>query len=121
MLNKLLEVINENESKAIVTIDKINNVDVEITECSIINHSMGLVYIYDYNVPDSDFAKYSEDLKNEFKLMHVQKTFWIQTKNITATPQILTFRKKEPPKFLNIDGEQSKTKVFECFERPMMC
>ena len=70
---------------------------------------------------DSDFAKYSEDLKNEFKLIHVQKAFWIQTKNITATPLILTFREKEPPKFLNIIGEQSKTKVFEYFERPMMC
>jgi len=117
----IIEVNNENESKAILTITKINNVDVEITECSNINQSMGLVYIYDYNVPDSDFVKYSEDLKNEFKLVHVQKAFWIETKNITATPLILTYREKEPPKFLNIIVEQSKTKVFDYFERPMMC
>ena len=109
----IIEVNNENESKAILTITKINNVDVEITECSNINQSMGLVYIYDYNVPDSDFAKYSEDLKNEFKLIHVQKAFWIQTKNITATPLILTFREKEPPKFpthfsCQMDSEQKK-------------
>ena len=117
----IIEVNNENESKAILTITKINNVDVEITECSNINQSMGLVYIYDYNVPDSDFEKYSEDLKNEFKLFHYQNAFWIKTKNITAMPPILTFREKETPKFLNIIGEQSKTKVFEYFERLMMC
>ena len=59
----IIEVNNENESKAILTITQINNVDVEITEYSNINQSKGLVYIYDYNVPDSDFTKYSEDLK----------------------------------------------------------
>jgi len=90
----IIEVNNENESKAILTITKINNVDVEITECSNINQSMGLVYIYDYNFPDSDFSKYSEDLKNEFKQIHVPKAFWIRTKNITATPLILAFREK---------------------------
>ena len=37
----ILKVNNENESKAILTITKINNVDVEITECSNINQSMG--------------------------------------------------------------------------------
>ena len=44
------EVNNEKESKAILTLTKINNVDDEITECPNINQSMGLVYISDYNV-----------------------------------------------------------------------
>jgi len=117
----IIEVNNEAQSKTILSIKKLNNVDVQITECTNINQSKGLVYIYDYNVPDSDFEEYSTDLKEAFNLVHVQKAFWIKTKNITATPLILTFREKEPPKFLNILGEKSKTKVYEYFERPMMC
>jgi len=33
----------------------------------------------------------------------------------------LTFREKEPTKFLNTLGEQAKTRVYEYFDRPMMC
>jgi len=54
-----------------------------------------MVYIYDYNVPDSGFEEYSTNLKNASNLVHVQKAFWIKNKNITATPLILTFREKK--------------------------
>merc|ERR1719259_523039 len=117
----IIEINTEGQSRNILSIEKLNNVDVRITECTNINQSKGLVYIYDYNVPDSDFKEYSTDLKKAFNLVHVQKAFWIKTKNNTATPLILTFREKEPPKFLNILGEQTKTKVYEYFDRPMMC
>jgi len=51
----VIEVHNETESKTILSIKKLNNVDVRITECTNITQSKGLVYIYDYNVPDSTF------------------------------------------------------------------
>jgi len=50
-----------------------------------------------------------------------KKAFWIKTKNVSATTLLMTFREKRPPKFLNILGEQSKTKVYEYFDRAMMC
>ena len=41
----IIEVNNEAQSKAILSITKLNNVDVQITECANINQSKGLVYI----------------------------------------------------------------------------
>ena len=41
----VVEVNNENESRAILTITQINGVEVEITECSNTNQSKGLLYI----------------------------------------------------------------------------
>merc|ERR1719259_1557505 len=68
----IIKVNNEDQSKAILSIQKLYNVDVQVTECTNINQSKGLVYIYDYNVPDSGFEEYSTNLKNAFNLVHVQ-------------------------------------------------
>ena len=53
-----------------------------------------MIYIKDYNT--KDFIEYSEELKREFNLLDVQKATWIETKNLTSTPLLLTFAEKEP-------------------------
>ena len=59
-----------------------------------IKQSNGLVYIHDYNIPDIDDN--DSELKKEHSLSVVQKATWIKTKNITSAPLLLTFKKKEP-------------------------
>ena len=74
---------------------------------------------HDYNIPVID--GYGSELKKEYNLMDVHKATGIKTKNITSTPLLLTFKEKEPPIFIEIPGEQAKTKVYEYSERPMNC
>ena len=50
-----------------------------------------------------------------------KKTTLITTKNISSTLILLNFKEKEPPRFIEITGEEAKTKIFEDFERPMRC
>ena len=68
-----------------------------------------LIYIHDYNIPDIE--DFGSELKKEFNLLDVKKATWIKTKNINSTPLLLTFKEKEPSRFIEIPGEQAKTKV----------
>ena len=70
-----------------------------------------MIYIHDYNI--LDIEDYGSELKLEFNLLNVQKSNLDKTKSITSTPLLLTFKEKEPPKFLEIPGDQTKTKVYE--------
>ena len=87
--------------------------------CDKVNQSQGLIYIHEYNIPDIE--EYGNELKKEYNVLDLKKATWIPTKNISSTPFLLTFKEKEPPRFIEILGEQAKTKVFEYFERPRSC
>ena len=87
--------------------------------CNKINQSQGLIDIHDYKI--LDFEDYGSELKKENNLLDVQKATLIKTKAITSTPPILTFKEKELPRFIEVPGEQVKTKVFDYYERPMSC
>ena len=53
----VIEVNKETQIITILSIKKLNNVDVCIAECASINQSKGLMYFYDHNLPDSGFEK----------------------------------------------------------------
>ena len=72
-----------------------------------------------FKIPDNE--DYCSELKKEYTLSDVFEATWITTKNITSTPLLLTFKEKEPPRFIKIPGEQAKTKVYEYCERPTIC
>ena len=91
----------------------------KIFACNKINQRKYPIYIHDYNIPDIDY--YDCEIKKECNLANVQKSTWIKTKNTTSTPVRLTFKEKEKPRFIEIPGEQAKTKVHELYERPMSC
>ena len=46
-------------------------VEVEIFACDKINQCKGLIYIYDYNIPDID--DYDSELKKQFNFIDVLK------------------------------------------------
>ena len=59
--------------------------------------------------------------RKSINLSDVQIATRIKTKNTTFTPLLLTFQDKEPPRFIETQGEQAKTEVYEYFERLMSC
>ena len=82
-----------------------------------VNQSKCIIYIHDYNIPDID--DYCSELKEEYNFSDVKKITWIKTKNITSTPLLMTFKDKEPLRFIEIPGEQAKTEAYDYFERPI--
>ena len=51
----------------------------------------------------------------------VQKSTSLKTKNLTPRPFLLTFEEKELPIFIEIPGEQAKTKANEFYENSISC
>ena len=56
----------------------------------------------------------------EYNLKDVQQATWIKPRNLSK-PVILTFKEKCLPEYIEIAGEQAKTKVYEYISSPMMC
>ena len=71
--------------------------------------SMGLIYIYEYDLVD--FDEFRADLMTEYNLKDVQQATWIKPRNPSSKPVILTFKEKCLPEYIEIAGEQAKTKV----------
>ena len=76
-------------------------------------------YIHYYN--NSDIDDYDSELKIEYNLSDVQKAPWIKNKKATSTQLLLTFKEKEPPRFIKIPRGQVKTKVYEYNEKLICC
>ena len=74
-------------------------------------------YIEEYN--RIDFAEYSKQLKIEFNLLDVQKATWIKTKNPKSTSLLISLKGKEPLRYLELIGEQTKSYVYEYNEKPI--
>ena len=100
----IIEISNEKENKILPTITSLSSpqlqerVKVETVACDKINHTQGLIYIHDYKI--TDIEKNSNELKKEYNLLDVKNATWITTKNISSTPIVLTFKEKEPPRFI---------------------
>ena len=115
----------EQESKILPTIKSLcssqfrERVEVKVFVYDKINQSEGLIYIHDYKISDID--DFGSELKKEYNLLDVKNAIWMIIKNTTSTPLLLTFKEKEPPRFIETPREQAKTKVYEFHERPMSC
>ena len=68
----VIEISNEKERKILPTITSLSSsqiqerVEVEIFPCDKVNQSQGMIYIYDYNIPD--IKDYGSELKKEYNL-----------------------------------------------------
>ena len=51
----------------------------------------------------------------------MQKATWSKSKDITSTPLLLTFKEKEPPRSIEIPGEQARNQVHEHYEQLISC
>ena len=69
----------------------------------------------------SNFEDYKTEIMKEFNVRDVQRATWIRSRSIIASPLLITFNSKQPPSTMNIIGEQTLTKVYEYFSKPMIC
>ena len=86
----------------------------ELLLCDKINHSEGVIYIHNYYIHDIDY--FCSELNKKYNLSDVQKATCIKTKNNTSTPLLLIWNENEPPIFIEIPGQQTKTKVYGYYE-----
>ena len=66
-----------------------------------------MINIHEYNPKGS--AEYSEHLKKGLQPIRRTKSDWIETEKLTSAHFSSTFKEKEPPRLLDIPGEQAKT------------
>ena len=83
------------------------------------NTYQGLVFIQEYDL--TDFDHFKTGLMQEYSLSDVVRASWIKPCNpLVAQPLLLTFR-QDLPEYIDIPGEQSRTKVYEYLQKPMIC
>ena len=104
----IIEISTEQQSNKMKSITRINDSSVTIIEY-FQNMSMGLIYVYEYYL--SEFEEFKTGLMADYNLKGVQQAFWIKPRNPISKPIILTFKEKTAPEYIEIAGEQAKTKV----------
>ena len=114
----VVEISEARDVEPLKNMNNVNGIPVVISEHPHFNHIQGLIFIYDYDL--SNFESFRTGLVEEFNLKEAIQATWIKPRNPLAKPLLITF-KQELPEFLNIPGEQSKTKVYEYIPRPMLC
>ena len=80
---------------------------------------MGLIYVYEYDL--DEFDEFRNGLIADYNLKDVQQVTWIKPRNPLSKPIILTFKEKQAPEYIEIAGEQAKTKIYEYISSPMVC
>ena len=84
----IIEVSNEQLSKKMKSINKINDISVNIWEY-FQNMTMGLIYVYEYDL--NEFDEFRNGLIADYNLKDVQQATWIKPRNPLSKPIILTF------------------------------
>ena len=114
----VIEVDSEKDSRAILNIKTIHNIPIHISEHVQHNSAQGLIYIYEYDL--KDFDTFRPAIIEKYNLNEAIQASWIKPRNPRAIPLLLTF-KQCLPEYIDLPGEQSRTKVYEYLPKPMLC
>ena len=76
----IIEATDEEQSTKTVTIKKINDIEVNISEYTMFNTSQGMMHIYIYEYDVCDFEEFKAQLIAEYGLQEVIRTSWINLK-----------------------------------------
>ena len=99
-------------------VKSIHGISVSTVINTTINICKGLVYIYNYSL--ADFPMFRSGLMQQHCLQEVIEPHWIKSRpNNRAKPLLLSFR-EELPLYIDIPGENMKSKVYEYKDRPAM-
>ena len=79
----------------------------------------GLVYIYEYDMTDFELSK--KGLIERSGSPDAVQVTWMTPRNHLSKPIIVSFRQPELPSYIDVPGEQAKTKVYEIKPKPLMC
>lgn len=114
-----VEVKDQLQSRKIKLLTNINEFPVTVSENLNYGTQKGLIYVYEYNM--TNFDKYKQGLLNKCGVQDAAVASWITPRSKQATPILVTLRGLVLPEFLDIPGEQAKTKIFEMKPKPMLC
>ena len=78
-----------------------------------------LVYMKEYNM--IDFESFKKDLMSQFGLLEVIEALWIKVKYDRTKLLLLHLKGNERPIYLEIPGEQDKSRVYEYKNRLSIC
>lgn len=114
-----IETRNKEQSKRMTKIENINGIPCKTTLHKNFNHSKGLVYIYQYDLSETDdfILGMKEDNEN---IIDIQVASFIKAKK-GSQALLITFNRPQPPSFLDIPGERAETRVFPFRNKPMRC
>ena len=83
------------------------------------NKHKGLIYIYQHDL--NGFEEFRSGLIEEHNLHDVVLASWIKPRTTFTKAVLITFKDGNIPEYIEIPGDQYKTKVYECISRPQIC
>ena len=111
-------ITTESQSNKIVKLKSLNNINIEVNINNNCKINKGLIYIYGFDL--SDYENFRQSLIRETGLVEVENAHWIKPRNPNAKAMLINFR-ENTPNFISIPGEQAKTQVFPCKDKPKIC
>ena len=113
-----VEVTDQKQSAKIQILKELNGKQIQVEKNEHVAVNKGLIHVYNYNM--KNFESFKRSLCEDLGLADATQATWIKSKNERSIALILDFR-GELPTFVNIPGEQAKTRVFEYTRNPMIC
>ena len=107
----LIEVYNEKQGEVVQRITEIKKMPVKISEYN------NAIYQYDLE----EFKEFRVGLIKEHNLHEVVQASWIRPRIAITKSLLITFKDSNIPEYLEIPGEQSRTKIYEYFSKPQIC
>ena len=115
----VVEVASREQAVALSKLTEVNGIEVKVEENSNLSVNKGIIYINEYNM--RDFNMFKEGLKQDYGLLDViEATRMNKGRNGRTVPLLIDFR-GDLPAFLEVPGEQARTKVVEYKRSPLMC
>ena len=113
-----IEIETKEESSKMALLREINGCEVRTT-ASTDQQRRALIYVKEYNM--IDFAGYKRGLMEQFGFGDVMEATWIKVKDDRTKPLLIHLSGSEMPSYIDLPGEQEKTRVYEYRERPKVC
>ena len=113
-----IEIKTREEGEKIEQMKELNGCPVEIKPNNE-RELKALIYVKEYNM--LDFDTYKKGLVAQFGLRDVVEASWIKTKDNRTKPLLLSLNGSEIPTYLDIPGEQERSRVYEYKKKPTMC
>ena len=105
-----VEVISEEQGKALLTIKQIDGMQRRVEKHRIFNISKSIIYIEEYDMNDFDLL--AAELKKEYKTSKISKAPFIKTRNKQTTALLVIFDSETPPEYMYKPGERADTRIY---------
>ena len=107
----VVEVASSEQSAALSRLTEVNGIEVKVEENSNLSVNKGIIYTNEHNMREFDMFK--EGLKQDDGLADVIEATWMNRgRNGRSVPLLIDFR-GDLPAFLELPGEQARTKVVD--------